>query len=737
MEKRCKLKFIKTVMVMLSIAITILSACKKQETSRNAESLLSEYIYVPEFYSPNENIDTLSVFENTIYYGTSEGSFYVWGIGGGKKPEKMNISLPNVDRYDWGVIQPDFQGNFYIIYNIERYGKGEKIPPEELYDNAVFHDVYVAKYDAEGKELFCERLEAGLQSCYIYSTAVDMDGHLFILGLDEVFLYDTDCSYKEILENPYGTSSLQLASDEYGNVFIESFGNIRPISFDEGILEEEYKNFVGGNGFTSFAQDEFLTTMSGSLYQYNSTTQEKKEVLKWMNCNIDSAQVEKFATLKNGKIVAFLEDEENGITGEIAVLTKMAREDAPQKNIITIGTFNATESLMRSVVRFNKHNEEYRAEVIEYYDPSLDNSTDGSQKEEAYTRFHLDILSDRCPDILNLEYVDLQEYVDDGLFEDLEPYLRKSELDIMQNVIEAYTFDGKLLALPNTLKIHTIAGNAVQLGGKTKWTLKEWMDFIESNPDKNIIQTNAEKMLEYCLLLNQPVFVDKNKGVCDFTSESFYELLEFCSSFTNNSAYYGTSVKSVGNLSALLYELHLSEANDITLLKQLMKKAAFIGFPSFDGTTGTILEENGGSYAIASVSKYKDGAWSFIEMLMSDTVKVSFMSWSTGFPADKAARQEFFDMTIEDDPYDEWGGRNYKDVLIEGKVKLYNYVPLQEEVDVLLELLETAQFPKDYDENIMDIILEEAVRYFEGIKSVEEVSEIIQSRVTIYLNEHR
>ena len=46
---------------------------------------------------------------------------------------------------------------------------------------------------------------------------------------------------------------------------VESFGNIRQISFDEGVLEEEYKNFVSGNGFVSLAHNEFLTNNKGNF----------------------------------------------------------------------------------------------------------------------------------------------------------------------------------------------------------------------------------------------------------------------------------------------------------------------------------------------------------------------------------------------------------------------------------------------------------------------------------------
>lgn len=309
-----KLK-VKTRIAIITLSImSLFAGCGEEEETHSPEELLSEYVYVPEFYSPGENIDTITVWENSIYYGTSKGVFYTWDGDKGKEPEKMNISVAESERYNWGLIQPDFQGNFYLIYNIGRYGEGEKIPAEELTDDAVFDDTYLAKYDAEGKELFCERLIGDLQNCYIHSTAVDAEGHLFILGNDKIVLYDTDCSYKEVPENPKDERITGLTNNEEGAVFVES-GNvtdsIRQVSFEEGISEEADENYYGGNGFASFQKSGFLSTISGKLYLYDSAAQVNEELLKWMNCDIDSEQVEKFEALKDGRIVALLEDEDS------------------------------------------------------------------------------------------------------------------------------------------------------------------------------------------------------------------------------------------------------------------------------------------------------------------------------------------------------------------------------------------------------------------------------------------
>ena len=60
----------------------------------------------------------------------------------------------------------------------------------------------------------------------------------------------------------------------------------------------------------------------------------------------------------------------------------------------------------------------------------------------------------------------------------------------------------------------------------------------------------------------------------------------------------------------------------------------------------------------------------------------------------------------------------------------------QKEVDQFTEYIKSINTYSSYlDESVMNIIYEEAAPFFEGQKSVDEVTSIIQQRVSIYLNE--
>ena len=58
-------------------------------------------------------------------------------------------------------------------------------------------------------------------------------------------------------------------------------------------------------------------------------------------------------------------------------------------------------------------------------------------------------------------------------------------------------------------------------------------------------------------------------------------------------------------------------------------------------------------------------------------------------------------------------------------------------MDQIVELINNASGASAFDQDIYDIISEEAQAFFEGQKTAQDVAAIIQSRASIYVNEQR
>ncbi|MFB0919679.1 MAG: hypothetical protein QMB62_02165, partial [Oscillospiraceae bacterium] len=65
------------------------------------------------------------------------------------------------------------------------------------------------------------------------------------------------------------------------------------------------------------------------------------------------------------------------------------------------------------------------------------------------------------------------------------------------------------------------------------------------------------------------------------------------------------------------------------------------------------------------------------------------------------------------------------------------YALTQEEADQIKALVNSVDHTAVYDQSLTDIITEESAYFFSGEKTVDQVADIIQSRMTIYVNEQR
>ena len=477
-------------------------------------------------------------------------------------------------------------------------------------------------------------------------------------------------------------------------------------------------------------------------------------LLQWVNCGINPDSVERIATLADGRIVVRLEEEKG--SGELAVVTEVPRDQAAEKEVITLGVLQAGNShLLRCISQFNRSSTDYRLETREYYDIYL-NSGQTKAREEARTALHLDISSGRCPDLLVLEYDDLETYAAKGLLEDLAPWLEADgELELADNVIEAYTFHGKLCALPGALQIRTLAGRTErlgELGDATGWTLEEMMEFIDNNPDSTVFSADAGQLLEYSLIFNQSHFVDWEAHTCDFTSDAFIRLLEFCGRFSDRKGTEGAEVLDMMERSnlALLHEVELVRPQDITLLAQILgtEDISYVGFPTVDGRMGSLLEDCGGTCAISAKSKHKEAAWAFVELLLTgwDNPPKSFSAlWGTkGFPTELGTRERYF-AKVTENPYRigedgeiiTYGGEPERYFFYASSARamqVFFYTPLPEETNLICALLDSSTTARG-GRQISSIVAQEAEGYFNGQKSAADVAALIQNRVSVYLAE--
>ena len=718
----------------------------------------SPYVYETQFHSPEGGVEGFTVSGDSVYYSTFDGEFYQWTPGGEAKELDIEPFTTEACRRR---LQADHQGNLYVFYSVPNPLKSD------------FR--YLVKYDAAGKELAKQNVSLLTSQFLPYETAVDGEGRLYLKGGDKLLQFDGECDYVGVVEAPEGEYPSWLAGDAAGHVYCSLYD-----TQDNGIIREvvcggeasgdsqggspqdsqtaSFGNPLGearlGNYLAAYGENRFLTYGNNALYLYDAAADTQRLLLQWADCDIDPDSVMRVATLADGRIAVLLQEDEG--TGELAVVEEVPRDQAAEKEVITLGVLQAGNShLLRCISQFNRHSPDCRIEIREYYDTYLA-SGQAEAREEARTALHMDISSGRCPDLLVLEYDDLEAYAAKGLLEDLAPYLEEDgELELADNVIEAYTFHGKLCALPGALQIRTLAGRADrlgELGGATGWTLEEMMEFIDSNPDSTVFSADAGQLLEYSLVFNQSHFVDWEAHTCDFTSDEFIRLLEFCGRFSDRKGTEGAEVLDMMERSntALLHEVQLVRPEDISLLAQILRTEdiSYVGFPTVDGRAGSLLEDCGGTCAISSKSKHKEEAWAFVELLLTGwenpPKSYSALKGTKGFPTELGTRERYF-AKVSENPYrigedgetymqDGKPERHADHILSSRTLQVFFYTPLPEETDLICTLLDSSTTARG-GRQISSIVAQEAASYFSGQKSATDVATLIQNRVSIYLEE--
>ena len=164
---------------------------------------------------------------------------------------------------------------------------------------------------------------------------------------------------------------------------------------------------------------------------------------------------------------------------------------------------------------------------------------------------------------------------------------------------------------------------------------------------------------------------------------------------------------------------------------------SFIGYPCED-KQGSYFSFNN-QLGIYSKSEVKEGAWEFIKTLMTKDYQASggYMWYN---PTNKDAFEMFMKSKTATKAYtDEYGNE------IEPLQSSWGWDDLNVEIGPLSadeekmyrDLINNTNKVSTSNEAIMSIISEEAKNFFSGQKGLDETADIIQNRVTTYVNENR
>ncbi|WP_300569050.1 hypothetical protein [uncultured Acetatifactor sp.] len=671
---------------------------------------------------------------------------YYRRLGEEEEARRLPIELGD-ECLDSFQILPDSEGNYFLAYRKSGWEEEE---------------IFLAKFDGTGKRLFmCQVVQKKYENPgirmneMIAGLAQDKDGNLYVAAKNHIYLLDAEGESRGdvCLETETAMDSISaIACGVDGSVYCVMARDMYRIDFMDCHARPVGK-VPPSIGMAPMSETKFLMAGRDKMTLYHLEEDTVTDLVEWQDCDLDTERLIGFTKQEDETaVVLFYEDSRV----RAALIRETDGKGEPRQEVVTLGVVQRNESLRKAALKFNRQGGPYRVKVREYWDDTA--GTEGTL-QEGIASLNLDIVSGSCPDIVNLKYGSLESFAAKGVLENISVFLEKSSLkkeDFVDAVLGAYTVDGRLLALPSTFSIKTVAVQSDLVGAKTAWTLDEMMELVESHPDSMLLEyATKQKVLEFCLEMNLPCFMDWEKGSNSFDSEEFRGILEFSNRFPLEDTLELEASERIALYSsgkALLYPVEIASPDKVSYIYESFgwKDVTFIGYPTMDGSQGHRMDAAGGVYAIFSQSSHKEGAWSFLEALL-DSEGEAVMVYAEGFPAKKDKLEALLAESMED-PYqtDPQSGKTVTDtqgnpvrrftggvsyLMPDGSIYGRNsYAPLPEEVDEVRTLISLAR-PAWPDEEVMAIIREEAAAYFNGQKTLDEVIGVIENRASLYMGE--
>ncbi len=633
------------------------------------------------------------------------------------------------------------------------------------------HITKLTYYSAGGKMLGENTLDSDTEAVIgdYYANAIPMEnGNLLVdTGLAILILDPSGKVIAKEEEVKLPSSSIFTNEGKYYVLYTETtltadkdirHTYIQEIDPNTGKLLEKKETFTltSQRVITSEGQC-FITGDRKSLCRCDFIKGTIETIIEWSNTNI--APLESIPAMKvESKDDVYLLHSDREGSGETAVatpyLTHLHKEaDNPyagKKTIYVASCVEGSEDFDKLLAAYNKRPES-KARVIAYAEEGDVNLGYQERVATVADKMLLDMKSGNGPDIL-LNCSEFCQFNSKDVLIDLNPYLdgpngidRSKYYD---NIFRAFEVDGKLYQMPLNVDMCGLVGNPDILGSISTWTIDEFDKKLNTLGTKilpllgssahlrNFDVTEQMGFLLELLFHDMNHYVDYSSYTANFDSDDFRRLLEISKKYGGR-VNYETMKSLFEQYDSIFYDASSLMVQDgVCAMRTLYiggitnggfaeyanlchGEAVFLGWPS---TSGKGLAADAGiSVGISAYSECPDEAWDFVSFMLSPESQSSLsgVHWG-GICLHKESEKAGLLRELEE----------YRD----GK-RQSDSPASESQIEAFLALVERIDTSIHTDPTIANIVAEEAPAFFNGQKSAEEVSRVIQDRVSRVLAE--
>lgn len=665
------------------------------------------------------------------------------------------------------------EGNFVVLESV--YTSWSEAPEDIKADDPDYFNYlqsdsayYLRTLDETGAELSRGKLALeDPDNFYANNAQLDEQGNLVVSREGGILAFKSDgspayqidfegwvYSMAKLKDGRVGVYAYDMSATDYSKAMALHIIDSAAGSFESKTytLARDVYEVISGGG------DYDLYYSSGThFYGYKLAEESAEMLFDWIGCDVNSNALQLVSIREDGVVEGFIgnyDEDADDYSFEYVSVSKVPYDAVPHKESLSMAVMYLDYHTQNAIIDFNRSNDKYRIDVRDY---SEYNSPD--DYSAGLTKLTTEIMAGNMPDILSVaESIPYRQLAAKGLLEDLYPYIDADEQlsrgDFFPNVLSAMELDGKLYAACAGFAVETAVGASSVVGDTPGWTYDDYYAALATLPEGCEgfdIGVDRDTMLEVSLALDMTDYVDWAAGTCNFDSENFVKVLEFCKPFPDASYYENYE-----------YTAEDSPANRVAQGKQMLCVVGFsstdffymdydkvfggqatcIGFPTNKGVGNTLAMLE--SYAMSSSCHNKEAAWQFLRGFLTEEYQMEGGYLPTNQKTFEKQLEKAMEVEYEKDAngnyrLDENGERIpvSRGSVYDGMETYDIYATTPRQAQMLRDVIASATKMMDYDTSIINIVKEEAAAYFAGQKTAQEVCKLIQSKVNIYINEQK
>lgn len=426
---------------------------------------------------------------------------------------------------------------------------------------------------------------------------------------------------------------------------------------------------------------------------------------------------------------------------------KAGKHEGKQKKNLTVAVPYSERWLETAALKFQKVNPDYSIEIKKY--------EEGANEDNNYEKYvkalNTQLLTGEGPDIINTGALAYEKYADKNMLADIGEMMEADKdfdgNSYFTNIFDAMKYRGKLYALPASVKFSVLSADKDILEKEgmqiddLNWTWKDFNGIGDkiSKDRKMFVGMPVKNLMNYMLKGNIRNFLNEAEKKSAFDSPEFINLLDMARKYADLTIPAGQAVvnanlsdiEAVQKGSVIFSPVDINDYNSYVFIKSVYKgQVRLLEFPAVEKHKGKEFDSTD-VFSINNNSKNREAAWGFLKFILSDEIQADNMG---GFPVNRKALDKIAQDTADSTKNGNMSfGVSKKNsdtpVMFDGKELT------REDIDYINSFIERMGSYNSSNSGVNAIIRTEALPFFSGQKTAQEVAKVIQQKVNIYLGE--